>query len=124
MRFQCTFYKVSLICERYVIFITDVERIWSDIAFIRSNFPTLDVSFVSDDDLKNSFAKEKWRLFMISQEGLTDNFNMLCLLRSDCNEGYTEDNTIIVPRIQFLCVEIARNKECCNLAVCNEVPRY
>lgn len=33
------------------------------------------------------------------------------LLRKDCEGEYTEENSILVPRIQFLAIELARNRE-------------
>jgi len=82
----------------------------------RSNFSTLDVSFVTDDDLKNDFAKKLWMNFMISCEGLwLDEFNAISLLRIDCSKPYDERNTILLPRIQWTCLEAARNRELCNL---------
>lgn len=41
-------------------------------------------------------------------------FNMGTLLRLDASKDYDPDNTIIVPRIQFFAIEIARLREGCN----------
>jgi hypothetical protein len=36
---------------------------------------------------------------------------MATLIRIDSNLDYSEENTTLVPRIQFYAIEIARNKE-------------
>lgn len=35
-------------------------------------------------------------------------------MRLDCSKDYSEANTIIVPRVQFLAIELARNREGLN----------
>ena len=50
--------------------------------------------------------------FILSQ--LAD-FNFGTLLRLDPTKGYSEDNTTIVPRIQFLSIEAARMREKKNI---------
>lgn len=35
-------------------------------------------------------------------------------MRANANEGYTDKNVILVPRIQFYAIEIARNREGLN----------
>ena len=37
--------------------------------------------------------------------------NFLQQIRSDSSDNYSPSNTLIVPRLQFLCIEIARNRE-------------
>ncbi|XP_025026491.1 protein PBDC1, partial [Python bivittatus] len=60
---------------------------------------------------------QKWRPFCLQFEGAVEDFNFGTLLRLDCRRGYSEENTVLVPRIQFLAIEIARNREGCNAAV-------
>jgi hypothetical protein len=43
-------------------------------------------------------------------------YNFGTLLRLDASQDYSEANSTIVPRIQFLAIEIARNKEGANKA--------
>ncbi|NXA43701.1 PBDC1 protein, partial [Eudromia elegans] len=62
---------------------------------------------------------QKWRPFCLHFEGLVEDFNLGTLLRLDCREGYSEENTIFATRIQFLAIEIARNREGCNDVVYN-----
>lgn len=85
-----------------------------------------------------------WRSFCNQFEGLVEDFNYGTLLRLDCEGDYTEENSIFgtcaspqvcfervkleklmsatrflfsVTRIQFLAIEIARNREGYNSAV-------
>ncbi|KAF9100615.1 hypothetical protein BGX27_000320 [Mortierella sp. AM989] len=64
-----------------------------------------------EKDFKAPEMKEKWRNFITRYEGgrVTD-YNFGSLLRTDVSKGYSEDNTIFVTRMQFLTIEIARNK--------------
>jgi len=47
-------------------------------------------------------------------EGKIEDYNFGTLLRIDCSKGYDEENTILVTRIQFYAVEIARNRRGLN----------
>ncbi|KAG0244827.1 hypothetical protein B0O80DRAFT_422614 [Mortierella sp. GBAus27b] len=62
-------------------------------------------------DFKSPEMKEKWRNFINKYEGgrVTD-YNFGSLLRTDASKDYTQDNTMFVTRMQFLTIEIARNK--------------
>ena len=44
-----------------------------------------------------------------------EEYNFGTLLRLDCKEGYSEANTTLVPRVQFLAIEIARNRQGLNM---------
>ncbi|VDO93063.1 unnamed protein product [Schistosoma margrebowiei] len=52
----------------------------------------------------------KWRPFCNEFEKKVEDFNFGTLLRLDASKGYCPENTCIVPRIQFLALEIARNR--------------
>ncbi|XP_060930572.1 protein PBDC1 [Limanda limanda] len=80
----------------------------------RETFKDLDVKLLKTDDLKSNEAKERWRPFCNQFEGLIEDFNYGTLLRLDCGEDYTEENTLFATRAQFFAVEIARNREGCN----------
>ena len=93
------------------------ENIYSH---FRKVFPraSLDVSVLTEDLLKSEAAKSLWRPFCLSyDENTVADFNFGTLLRLQANRDYEEDNTCIVPRIQFLAIEIARLREGCNLSV-------
>jgi len=77
----------------------------------RSQFPSLNVAQINEDELKSNEPKEIWRPFMMSFQDIIEDFNFLTLLRVNCKKEYTEENTIVVPRIQFYCIEITRLRE-------------
>lgn len=77
-------------------------------------FKTLKVDVIRVEDFKSEDAKLKWRPFCNMYEGKVEDFNFGTLLRIDCNKGYDEENTILVTRIQFYAVEIARNRRGLN----------
>ncbi|GAB0099690.1 protein PBDC1 [Sergentomyia squamirostris] len=76
----------------------------------REHFPDFDVSSVNEDVLKSTAEKVKWRAF-IEKFNKLDNFSYGTLLRPRSNEEFSADNSILVVRIQFLAIEIARNRE-------------
>ena len=45
---------------------------------------------------------------------VVEDFNFATLLRLDCTGDYSEANTILVTRAQFVAIEIARNREGLN----------
>ncbi|KAF9181300.1 hypothetical protein BGZ51_001843 [Haplosporangium sp. Z 767] len=62
-------------------------------------------------DFKTPEMKEKWRNFIKRYEGgKVIDYNFGALLRIDASQGYTESNTMFVTRMQFLTIEIARNR--------------
>ncbi|XP_019644339.1 PREDICTED: protein PBDC1-like [Branchiostoma belcheri] len=90
------------------------EEIYTE---FRKDFPDMQVASVTEDELKSEAAKSKWRPFCNKFEGKVADFNFGTLLRLRSDEDYSEDNSCIVPRIQFYAMEIARNREGHNLAV-------
>uniref|UniRef100_A0A8D8DB63 Protein PBDC1 n=3 Tax=Culex pipiens TaxID=7175 RepID=A0A8D8DB63_CULPI len=79
----------------------------------RRNFPDLDVSVVKEADLKSGEGKAKWRAYVEKFNRLED-FSYGTLLRADATEEFQPDNAILVVRIQFWAIEVARNREGCN----------
>ncbi|EDS35172.1 conserved hypothetical protein [Culex quinquefasciatus] len=79
----------------------------------RRNFPDLDVSVVKEADLKSGDGKAKWRAYVEKFNRLED-FSYGTLLRADATEEFQPDNAILVVRIQFWAIEVARNREGCN----------
>ncbi|XP_062570732.1 protein PBDC1-like [Saccostrea cucullata] len=77
----------------------------------RKEFPDFKIDVIREEDLKSPEAKEKWRPFINSFEKRVEDFNYGTLLRLDCTKDYTEENSILVVRLQFLAIEIARNRE-------------
>jgi hypothetical protein len=79
----------------------------------RARFASMDVALVREDTLKDVRMHETWRDFLTALEHISEH-NMISLLRKDAALGYNDENTMLVPRAQFLCVEIARNREGIN----------
>jgi hypothetical protein len=69
-----------------------------------------------EDDLKSDASKQAWRVFCnaYDKDARIVDFNMGTLLRLDAKGEYEQDNTTVVPRVQFFAIEIARNREGCN----------
>lgn len=68
---------------------------------------------LNEDELKSENAKYKWRRFIENFNKLED-FSMGTLIRTDASKEFSSENSILVVRIQFLAIEIARNREGCN----------
>lgn len=90
----------------------------------RSQFG-LDVRRIAWADLHNDFEMAKWRAVLSACEGRVQWYNMMYLLRADASKSYVEqkdekgpdghsDGLLLVPRIQWLMIEIARNREGVN----------
>jgi len=78
----------------------------------RAQFPDVKVDVFDLDASKTTEGKEAWRKFM---EAYTDeivkDFNFATLMRVDVSKPCDQENTCIVPRIQFLAIELARTRE-------------
>uniref|UniRef100_A0A8C5LDS0 Polysaccharide biosynthesis domain-containing protein n=1 Tax=Jaculus jaculus TaxID=51337 RepID=A0A8C5LDS0_JACJA len=106
MQHAKVYYKLISSVDPQFLKLTRVDdQIYSE---FRENFGNLKVDVLDPEELDSESAKEKWRPFY---------FNYGTLLGLDCSQGYTEENTIFTPRIQFLAIEIARNREGYNKAV-------
>ena len=79
----------------------------------RETFPDLKIDVIDEEELKSVSAKEKWRGFIEKFDKLED-FSFGTLLRTKANEEFGPDNSTFVVRIQFLAIEIARNREGAN----------
>uniref|UniRef100_A0A0N4ZX73 Polysacc_synt_4 domain-containing protein n=1 Tax=Parastrongyloides trichosuri TaxID=131310 RepID=A0A0N4ZX73_PARTI len=78
----------------------------------REVFPNLDIEVVTEEQLKGD-NKKIWHDFCESFSEV-DDYNMGSLMRIDAKTIYSAQNTLIVPRIQFLAIEGARNVEGVN----------
>uniref|UniRef100_U5ENI9 Polysaccharide biosynthesis domain-containing protein n=1 Tax=Corethrella appendiculata TaxID=1370023 RepID=U5ENI9_9DIPT len=76
----------------------------------RQDFPDLDVKSINENELKSTAEKIKWRAYVDKFNKLED-FSYGTLLRADAESEFIPDNAILVVRIQFLAIEIARNRE-------------
>lgn len=61
--------------------------------------------------MKNEAGKAKWRPFCERFKNYVEDYSFGTLLRIDCTEDYTAKNSIFSTRIQFLAIELARNRE-------------
>ncbi|KAL4231956.1 polysaccharide biosynthesis domain containing protein 1 [Mactra antiquata] len=77
----------------------------------RESFSDFNVELLNEDEMKTPAAKEKWRQFCNQFEKKVEDFNMGTLIRLDSKKEFSESNSTIVVRIQFLAIEIARNRE-------------
>nr|CAG4652290.1 EOG090X0HAI [Triops cancriformis] len=101
----------NLLCsvDPKILKLTPVDdRIYSE---FRTMFPTLNVQHISEEELKSEKAKEEWRPFCNSYKEVVEDFSFATLLRVRADEEYSPDNSIIAPKIQFLAIELARNRE-------------
>ena len=71
----------------------------------------MNVAVITHDSLKTPEAKEIWRTFCENYKETVEDYNYATLIRLDSALDYSEANSIIVPRVQFLALELARNKE-------------
>lgn len=76
----------------------------------RQDFPDLKVGIINEEELKSVTGKETWRNFITKFDKL-DDFSFGTLLRADSSKESSPDNSIFVVRVQFLAIEIARNRE-------------
>ena len=88
------------------------DRIYSE---FKQSFPILglDLHKFVEEDIKNEVSAEEWRKFSERFKDVED-YGKECLLRLDSSKDYTEENTVVVTKLQFLAIEIARNREGCN----------
>jgi len=86
----------------------------------RETFKDSKVDILNVDEMKSKSGKEMWRPFCESYKDRVDDYNMATLVRVDATKDYSEENTTLVPRIQFYSIEIARNKEGKNASVRKE----
>lgn len=76
----------------------------------RAEFPKLDVGQLNEDDLKTAKAKERWRAFLERFNKLED-WSFGTLIRANADEEFNPENSILLIRLQFWAIEIARNRE-------------
>ncbi|XP_055926455.1 protein PBDC1-like [Argiope bruennichi] len=78
-------------------------------AFI-AQFPNFKLDVLEIDSLKSEESKEKWRKFCEDFRDTVEDATFGTLVRIDSSKDYSEENTILVLRVQFLAIEIARNR--------------
>ncbi|GMK54363.1 hypothetical protein CspeluHIS016_0109490 [Cutaneotrichosporon spelunceum] len=69
---------------------------------------------ISEDEFKSPANKIRWREFIQGyQESLTE-YNFGTLVRKDADSTYSEENSMLVTRAQFVAIEIVRNRNGLN----------
>lgn len=86
-------------------------------AHFKQDFPHMDISLIIEDEMKNEANKIKWRIFCDKYKRIIEDYNFGTLIRIDVSGDYSEENTILVARIQFYAIEIARNRQGLNNSV-------
>ncbi|KAL1934333.1 hypothetical protein VTP01DRAFT_6515 [Rhizomucor pusillus] len=110
-----TYFKLISSIDASKLRLTSIDdEIYKD---FEESFPEIDVKHLEDKHFKSPEAKEKWRKWINKYEKRVNEFNFGTLIRIDCREDYTEQNTMFGVRMQFYAVEIARNKKGYNDAV-------
>ncbi|KAK7499319.1 hypothetical protein BaRGS_00009294 [Batillaria attramentaria] len=77
----------------------------------RETFPDMKVDQVDEEELKSPEGKQKWREFCEAFKDKVEDYNYGTLLRLRSDEDYTQENSTFCVRVQFLAIEIARNRE-------------
>ncbi|ODO07934.1 hypothetical protein I350_03516 [Cryptococcus amylolentus CBS 6273] len=72
---------------------------------------------LNEDEMKSRQGKERWRNFIMPYEKKVTDYNFGTLVRARSDELYTETNSILVTRVQFFAIEIARNRAGLNQKV-------
>lgn len=80
----------------------------------RQDFPEVKLEYIDEDELKSTSGKAKWRPFCEKFKNVVEDYSFGTLMRANAKEGYTDKNVILVTRIQFYAIEIARNREGVN----------
>ncbi|EIW71163.1 hypothetical protein TREMEDRAFT_27063 [Tremella mesenterica DSM 1558] len=78
---------------------------------------------LDEDEMKSSHGKEKWRHFIQVYEKKLKDYNFGTLVRKDSEKLYSEENSILVTRIQFFAIEISRNRAGLNDKIYHEAQR-
>lgn len=80
----------------------------------RKEFPNLDVKVIDENHLKSTEEKAKWRPFCERFKEVLEDYSFGTLLRADAEEDNKPENLMLVTKIQFCCIEVARNREGIN----------
>lgn len=73
----------------------------------------MNIKCVDENEIKSAEGKSKWRSF-IEKFNKMDDFSYGSLIRADASREFGPDNSILVIRVQFWAIEIARNREGLN----------
>lgn len=91
---------------------------------LEASFPELKehdaVDVIDENEMKSPEGKRRWREFMMryAERQEVQDYSFGTLLRTSARAEYEEKTTIFVPRMQFLAIEIARNRRGLNDWIC------
>ncbi|KAG0664051.1 hypothetical protein C6P46_001912 [Rhodotorula mucilaginosa] len=68
---------------------------------------------LDENEMKSPAGKKRWRDFMMPFDKKIDEYNFGTLIRTNCEEGYTEENSMFGKSF-FYAIEIARNRRGLN----------
>ncbi|GFV86380.1 protein PBDC1 [Trichonephila clavipes] len=74
------------------------------------DFPDFNLDNISKNDYSSDTCMQKWKDFIRRNIELIEEPAAATLIRVDCSKGYTPKNLVMVRRLEFLALEIARNK--------------
>ena len=83
----------------------------------RSNFSVLNVSNLKSTNICKPLGGDRWASLLVASNGQVEDFNFMTLLREDVHQMFwmTEmdvcDDLMVVPRSQFVFVEVSRIRE-------------
>ncbi|RIB17650.1 hypothetical protein C2G38_1968392 [Gigaspora rosea] len=107
-----TYFKLISSVDGKSLRLTSIDdEIYED---FKKTFPDFSIVDVDENGMKTPEAKNIWREWIMKYEKSVNDYNFGTLLRKNVNGDYTEENTIFVTRIQFIAIEIARNKQGLN----------
>ncbi|OCF32521.1 cytoplasmic protein [Kwoniella heveanensis CBS 569] len=87
------------------------EELYENLLEIFPEFKFEDnLKHLDEDAMKSREGKERWRKFIMPYEKRVTDYNFGTLVRRRADELYSEENSVLVTRVQFYGIEIARNK--------------
>lgn len=78
---------------------------------------------INEDEMKSQDGKVRWRDFITGYENSLTDYNFGTLVRKDADNLYSEENSMLVTRAQFVAIEIARNRTGLNDHVYEEAQK-
>lgn len=110
-----TYFNILSAIDSKILKLTKID---DDIyTHFRELFKDLKVDNLDVDHIKSKDSKEIWRPFCEGYKDRVEDYNMATLIRICSSSEYGEENTCIVPRIQWYAIEIARNREGHNASI-------
>ncbi|CAL6107299.1 Polysaccharide_biosynthesis family protein [Hexamita inflata] len=74
-------------------------------------FPKVKVDVLNVDELKSQANKSKWYEFLEANKHIVKEYNLGTLIRINSQEKFGPQNSVVVPRLQYYCIELQRFRE-------------